>query len=375
MKKIERILQNTLNKEWNGGKIILVLGPRQVGKTTLIKEICDSKGDYLFINGDDIEDKQLLLNAGETKLKQIIGQHKTIFIDEAQRINDICITLKIIHDRMPSIQVVISGSSALELSNSVNEPLTGRKWEHLLFPISWQEMINHFGYIETHKNLPHHLIFGLYPEIVMNPLEAEKRLKELANSYLYKDLLQYQKIRKPEVLDKLLIALALQIGSEVNYNELANTLRIDRATIEQYITLLEKAFIVFRLQPFNKNIRTEISTNRKIYFYDNGIRNAIIRNFTTIDLRNDVGALWENFLIAEKMKARHYSGWNGRAYYWRTYAQQEIDYVEESNGNYSIYEFKWSAKQQAKFPITFLKAYKPIEKQVITPENIDDFLL
>jgi hypothetical protein len=375
MKKIERILQNTLNKEWNGGKIILVLGPRQVGKTTLIKEICDSKGDYLFINGDDIEDKQLLLNAGETKLKQIIGQHKTIFIDEAQRINDICITLKIIHDRMPSIQVVISGSSALELSNSVNEALTGRKWEHLLFPISWQEMINYFGYIETHKNLSHHLIFGLYPEIVMNPLEAEKRLKELANSYLYKDLLQYQKIRKPEVLDKLLIALALQIGSEVNYNELANTLRIDRATIEQYISLLEKAFIVFRLQPLSKNVRTEISTNRKIYFYDNGIRNAIIRNFTSLELRNDVGALWENFLVAEKMKARHYSGWNGRAYYWRTYAQQEIDYVEESNGNYSSYEFKWSAKQQAKFPITFLNAYKPIEKQVVTPENMGDFLL
>lgn len=375
MKKIERILQNTLNKEWNGGKIIMVLGPRQVGKTTLIKEICDSKGDYLFINGDDIEDKQLLLNAGETKLKQIIGQHKTIFIDEAQRINDIGITLKIIHDRMPSVQVVISGSSALELSNSVNEPLTGRKWEHLLFPISWQEMINHFGYIETHKNLSHQLIFGLYPEIVMNPLEAEKRLKELANSYLYKDLLQYQKIRKPEVLDKLLIALALQIGSEVNYNELANTLRIDRATIEQYISLLEKAFIVFRLQPLSKNVRTEISTNRKIYFYDNGIRNAIIRNFTSLELRNDVGALWENFLVAEKMKARHYSGWNGRAYYWRTYAQQEIDYVEESNGNYSSYEFKWSAKQQAKFPITFLNAYKPIEKQVVTPENMGDFLL
>lgn len=374
MKKIERILQNTLNKEWNSGKIIIVLGPRQVGKTTIIKEICDSKGDYLFINGDDIEDKQLLLNAGETKLKQIIGQHKTIFIDEAQRINDIGITLKIIHDRMPSVQVVISGSSALELSNSVNEPLTGRKWEHLLFPISWKEMMNHFGYIETHKSLPHHLIFGLYPEIVMNPLEAEQRLKELANSYLYKDLLQYQKIRKPEVLDKLLIALALQIGSEVNYNELANTLRIDRATIEQYISLLEKAFIIFRLQPFSKNIRTEISTNRKIYFYDNGIRNAIIRNFTTIDLRNDVGALWENFLVAEKMKARHYSGWNGRAYYWRTYAQQEIDYVEESNGNYSIYEFKWSVKQKAKFPVTFLNAYKPIEKQVVTPENIDDFL-
>lgn len=374
MKKIERNLKIVFQKEWNSGKVLIVLGPRQVGKTTLIRDLCEENGDYLFFNGDDFEDKNLLTNASESRLKLLIGESKTVFIDEAQKIKEIGTTIKIIHDRMPKVRVIVSGSSALEIANSVNEPLTGRKWEHQLFPISWHELIKFQGYKEVRKNLNHHLIYGMYPEVLMNPLKAENVLKELANSYLYKDLLQFETIRKPEILDKLLLALALQVGAEINYNELSNTLRIDRLTVESYISLLEKAFIVFRLHPYAKNVRTEISTNRKIYFYDNGIRNAILRNYLPIETRQDIGALWENFLIAEKIKIRSYQNWNGRNYFWRTYAQQEIDYIEESNGQLSAYEFKWNPKAKAKFPTTFTHNYNPVEKLVVTPENMDEFL-
>jgi predicted AAA+ superfamily ATPase len=374
MKKIERNLKITLNNEWNSGKVLIILGPRQVGKTTLIKDVCEENGDFLFFNGDDYEDKMLLTDTSENKLRLLIGNHKTVFVDEAQKIKDIGTTLKIIHDRIPDVRVIVSGSSALDIANSVNEPLTGRKWEHQLFPISWNELIKYQGYKEVRKNLNHHLVFGMYPEVLMNPFKAEDILKELANSYLYKDILQFDAIRKPEVIDKLLLALALQVGAEINYNELSNSLRIDRVTVENYISLLEKAFIVFRLHPFAKNVRNEISTNRKVYFYDNGIRNAILRNYLPLENRQDVGALWENFLIAEKIKIRSYQKWNGRNYFWRTYAQQEIDYIEESNGNLSAYEFKWNPKAKAKFPSTFISNYNPIEKLIVTPDNMDEFL-
>ncbi len=375
MEKIVRTLENTLQTEWNQGKVIVLIGPRQVGKTTLLLSMCENEGNYLFLNGDDIEDKLLLKDAGETKLKNLIGKKGTIFIDEAQRIPDIGLLLKIIHDRIPSVRVLVSGSSALELSNSLNESLTGRKWEHHLFPISWQELVEFKGYKEARKNLNHHLIYGMYPEVIMHSDNAEKILKEITNSYLYKDLLQYQSIRKPEIIDKLLLALSLQIGSEVNYNELAKTLRIDRATVEQYISLLEKAFVVFRLQPLSRNVRNEISTNRKVYFYDLGIRNAIIGNFKSPEFRNDMGGIWENFLIAERLKIQSYTGWQGRSYYWRTYAQQEVDFVEESNGEFMAFEFKWNPLAKAKIPESFISNYKPSKSLIVHPENMDEYLI
>lgn len=374
MKKIERILSEVIKKEWDNGKVIILLGPRQVGKTTLLLSLCEEEGDFLFLNGDDKEDKALLEHAGEARLKNLVGNNKTVFIDEAQRIPDIGLLLKIIHDRMPEIRVLVSGSSALEISNSVNEPLTGRKWEHLLFPISWQELVQHIGYKGARKNLSHYLIYGMYPEVLNHAGNAEKILKELTNSYLYKDILQYQQIRKPEIIDKLLLALALQIGSEVNYNELAKTLRIDRATVEQYISLLEKAFVVFRLLPLSRNSRNEISTNRKIYFYDVGVRNAIIGNFKFPEGRNDMGALWENFLIVEKMKVRSYAQWHGRSYYWRTYAQQEIDFIEEVDGTFMAYEFKWNPNAKGNIPKSFIEKYSPSATLIVTPDTMDEFL-
>lgn len=355
---------------------MLVTGPRQVGKTTLIHSLCKEKGDYLFLNGDDPEDRVLLEDAGEKKLRQIIGAHQTIFIDEAQRIKNIGILLKIIHDQIDNLSVVASGSSVIDLNEEINEPLTGRKWEFNLFPFSWEELNQHFGYLENQKNLSSYLIFGMYPEVITHPNEKEDILKELTKSYLYKDLLQHKGIRKPELLDKILLALALQVGQEVNYNELASLVRADRSTVEEYISLLEKTFVVFRLLPLSRNVRNEISSSRKIYFYDNGIRNVIIGDFKPIEFRQDIGALWENFMVSERIKKLKYSGWLGRYYFWRTYQQQEIDWIEEAENKFNAYEFKWNPKKgNAKFSKTFLENYPVESASVITSGNLDAFLL
>lgn len=373
---IERLMKGNLVSKWESGKVLIVTGPRQVGKTTLIRSICEEKGNYLFINGDDPEDRLLLEDAGEKKLRQIIGNYQILFIDEAQRIKSIGLLLKIIYDRIENVTVVVSGSSSLDLYEELSEALTGRKWEFNLYPLGWEELNNHFSYMENQKNLTDYLIYGMYPEVITNPLEKESVLKELAGSYLYKDLLQHKGIRKPELLDKILLALALQIGSEVNYNELANLVRADRATVEEYISLLEKTFVVFRLFPLSRNVRNEINTSRKIYFYDNGIRNAIIGNFQPMEFRQDAGALWENFVISERIKKLRYSGWFGRYYFWRTYQQQEIDWVEETESGFNVFEFKWNPKKgKAKFSKTFLDNYPVSSASVITSGNIDEFLL
>ena len=372
---LERDLKKQLEQKWNSGKVLILIGPRQVGKTTLIRSLCEVEGNYLFINGDDAEDRLLLENAGENKLRSLIGSNTTVFVDEAQRIPNIGLILKIIHDQIKQVRVVVSGSSALEIASEINEPLTGRKWEFNLFPFTWNELQLHFGAMQNFKNIPNYLIFGTYPEVITDVIDAENTLKQIAGSYLYKDLLQYQGIRKPEVLDKLLLALALQMGSEVNYNELSRTIGIDRATVEQYISLLEKAYVVFRVSPLARNVRNEINTTRKIYFYDNGIRNAIIGNFKSLEFRQDVGALWENFMISERVKLLNYKKWHGRTYFWRTYQQQEINWIEEIDSKFSAFGFKWKDKKGSqKFPKTFLDNYEIDETLIVTPRNCDVFL-
>ena len=373
---INRKLKENLQEKWNSAKVLIVIGPRQVGKTTLIRSLCEAEGNYLFINGDDSEDRLLLENAGENKLRTLIGNYSTVFFDEAQRIKNIGVVLKIIHDQIKEVRLLVSGSSALEIASEINEPLTGRKWEFNLFPLTWMELHNHFGFLQNKKNLQRYMIYGMYPEVITHPNESESILKQIAGSYLYKDLLQYQGIRKPEVLDKLLLALALQLGSEVNYNELSRTIGIDRASAENYIGLLEKAFVVFRLQPLSRNVRNELNTSRKIYFYDNGIRNAIIGNFKSLEFRQDTGALWENFVIAERVKKLNYEHWHGRYYFWRTYQQQEIDWIEEVDGGFSAFEFKWNGKKSnKKFPKTFLDNYVVNTTLIVTPDNVEEFLV
>ena len=355
------------------GKAIIILGPRQVGKTTLVKNILVGN-TYLFLDGDDPTVRILLTNPNTEQLKNIIGNNKILFIDEAQRIENIGITLKIITDQFKEVQLIVSGSSAFEINNKINEPLTGRKWEYLLFPISWKEFEDNIGFVKAEQQLEMRIIYGMYPDVINSIGEEPEVLKQLTDSYLYKDILAFSGIRKPEILEKLLQALALQIGSEVSYNELSKLIGIDKNTISNYIDLLEKAFVIFKLKSFSRNLRNEIKTNQKIYFYDTGIRNMVIGNFNTLDLRPDKGALWENFLIVERMKKNNYESSLAKSFFWRTVQQQEIDYVEEKSGKIKGYEIKWNPKAKVKIPMVFKETYST-EVEVLSRENFRKFLM
>ncbi|MEN8157971.1 MAG: ATP-binding protein [Bacteroidota bacterium] len=370
---IQRTLERIIKRRINFGKAIVLLGPRQTGKTTLLEKIATEAGEYLLLDCDDILVREKLENANTESLKQLIGKHKIVFIDEAQRIKNIGLTLKIITDRIKNVILLVSGSSALELANEISEPLTGRKWEYMLYPISWQEIKEHAGLLKVHQQLEQRMIFGMYPEVIANFGDEEAVLKQLSGSYLYKDLLALKGIRKPELVPKLLKALALQLGSEVSNNELSKLLQVSKDTVGTYIDLLEKAFIIFRLEPLSRNLRNEISTNRKIYFFDNGIRNALIANFNPMGMRQDTGALWENFLMSERSKYLHYSGITANSYFWRTKQQQEIDYVEDRGGKFYAYEFKWNPNVKVKFSKTFVNSYKP-EIQIVNRNNFEKFV-
>jgi len=369
---IERTLQPTISHKFFNGKAIIILGPRQVGKTTLIHQLIkDNK--YLFIDGDDPSTRTLLKDISMFTLTQLIGKHNLVFIDEAQRIPNIGTTLKMVTDRLKNVQLLVSGSSAFEINNKTAEPLTGRKWEYQLYPISWEELEHNVGFLMAEQQLEHRLIYGMYPDVINNQTDERQILQQLAASYLYKDVLSLTDIRKPEVLDRLLKALALQLGNEVSYNELANLLGIDKVTVMRYIDVLEKCYIIFQLNSFSRNQRNEIKNNRKIYFYDNGIRNVIINNLNPLDLRNDKGALWENFLITERLKMLAYYQQPASSYFWRTVEKQEIDYVEDANGQIMAYEFKWKQTGNVKIPKSFIETYGAVG-HVIDRTNFREFL-
>ncbi len=370
---IKRDIETLLKQKLFKKKAILVFGARQVGKTTLIENLFKNEKDILFLDGDEADNRELLSNTTSTRIKSIIGKHKIVCIDEAQRIENIGLTIKLFTDKIKDVQVIVTGSSAFELADKLNEPLTGRKYEFYLFPLSFNEMVKHHGLIEESRLLNHRLIYGHYPEIVIDHGAEAENLKLISESYLYKDLLMLETIKKPILLQKILKALALQLGSEVSYFELSKLLEIDKGTIEKYIDLLEKTYIIFRLPSLNRNVRNEIKKGRKIYFYDNGIRNAVIGNFTSIDKRTDVGALWENFLISERLKTQMNKGITAKRYFWRTTQQQEIDYIEEIDGKLLAFEFKWS-KSKKRIPLTFLKAYPKTQTNIISRENYTEFL-
>ena len=372
---ITRFLEQTLREKLKSKKAIILLGARQVGKTTLLKEMFKNEEKILWLNGDELDVQSIFANISATRLKAIIGENKFLIIDEAQRIKDIGLRLKLITDQIPEVQLLVTGSSALELANVVNEPLTGRKWEYKMFPISFGEMVAHHGLLEEKRLLPHRLIYGYYPEVV-NQIGLEKDiLKQLASSFLYKDVLLLDQVKRPDALVKLLQALAYQVGSQVSYNELSQLCGIDAKTVEKYIVLLEQTYVIFRLGSFSRNLRNELKKSRKIYFYDNGIRNALIANFSQIENRSDIGALWENFLVSERLKSLSYKAVWTNHWYWRNTEQQEIDYLEDGDGKLSAFEFKWNPKAKVKFPNSFKLAYPEASFEVVDRDNFDLFLL
>lgn len=373
---IKRSIESHIIGDFQRNKIITLLGPRQVGKTTLLEQIT-SEYEYqniLRLNCDNEDDRLSLTGKSSTELKALIGNNDLILIDEAQRVVNIGLTLKMIGDLKSKANIIVTGSSSLGLGDKINEPATGRLLEYNLFPFTVAELAANTSWKEEHRMLTHRLIFGMYPEVVMFPSDARRTLMTLANSYLYKDLLSYDGIRKPALLQNLVKALALQVGSEVSYNEIALLIGSDKATVEKYINLLEKCFVIFSLPSYSRNLRNEIKKGKKIYFYDNGVRNAILSNFAPPELRNDMGALWENFLISERLKRNIYSESYAQLYFWRTHAQQEIDLIEEKDGQLTAYEFKWNARAKAHIPTAFKTAYPSSSFDVITPDHYREFL-
>ena len=373
---IQRLIYNQLVANLSNPKILLLYGPRQVGKTTVLKRLSkETDKRILWWNGDEPDIRADLKQATSSFLKNQLSNYDVLIIDEAQRIENIGLTLKLIHENIPEIKVIASGSSSFDLGNKINEPLTGRKQEFQLFPISAKELVNQDGERELNRLLKTRLIFGSYPEVIMNPGNEREIVLSLADSYLYKDILTWENIQKPAKLEKLIQALAFQLGSEVSINELSQLTGLDNHTVERYIQLLEKSFVIFQLHAFSRNLRNELKKSRKIYFYDNGIRNAVINQFAPFELRQDMGALWENYLVSERMKKMSYNREYVKNYFWRTFAGQEIDFIEEVDGKISAFEFKWNPKAKPKFSKSFTNEYSPEITQVVNLENYSDFIL
>jgi len=372
---INRIIIQRIKEVLFKGKTIMLFGPRQSGKTTLLEMLTDDiREKVILLDCDEPDIRKELTDVTSTQLMHRFGDARVVMIDEAQRIKNIGITLKLIHDKIKGVQLIVTGSSSLELTSEISEPLTGRIYEFLLLPLSTAEMIGHTDEITEKRLLEQRLLYGLYPGVVNEPGNERKILTNLTGSYLYKDIFTFQDIRKPEIIESLLEALALQAGNEVSYHELANTLGVDQLTVRRYIDLLQKAFVVFSLRSFSRNVRNEIRKSRKIYFYDNGVRNALISNFSQINLRTDKGSLWENYLVSERLKLLNNLQIDAKRYFWRTAQQQEVDYIEERDGQLSAYEFKWTEKKTNKLPSTFLKAYPEALTSFVNSSNYLDFV-
>lgn len=370
----QRAIQGAIEANLYKGKAIIIYGARQVGKTTLCRAIMQNyPQDALYLNCDEPDIRQALTHKTSTELRFIVGKKKLIIIDEAQRVKDIGLTLKLFIDTYPDLQVIATGSSSFDLSNETKEPLTGRKVEYYLYPLAISELLEHESPLETTRLLEARLRFGTYPGVI-NSDDPAATITEIAGSYLYRDILEMQTVKNPDQLHRLLQALALQVGGEVSYTELGTLFGLDKATVARYIALLEQSYVIFHLPPFSRNLRKELGKLRKIYFYDLGVRNALINNFNPLQLRQDVGALWENYFIIERMKYNQNRRHRVNQYFWRTYDGQEIDYLEEANGQLMAFECKWS-KTGLRIPPAFDKTYPGSPFHVVHPQNYLTFLL
>lgn len=371
---IERTIAKEIEYQMNHGKVISLMGARQTGKTTLIREIASKGKGVVWLNADESAVRNVLSDVSVAKFRSILGDNKILVIDEAQRIEDIGIKMKLIADSIDDVQVILTGSSSFELSNKINEPLTGRKREFRLYPLSFGEMAYHHGTMEELQHLNIRLVYGSYPEVVCSPGNEKSVLMQLTDSYLYKDILEWEKIKKSDRLTKLLQALAFQVGSEVSYTEIGRLVGLDNSTVEKYITLLEQAYVIFRVGSWNRNLRNELKFAKKVYFYDNGIRNAVIQNFADTNLRQDIGALWENYMMSELRKKIDYDRGYGRIYFWRTTTNKEIDFIEENDGKITAFEFKWNPAKRSKKQDEFLRAYPNATLETITPDNYYEYI-
>ncbi len=371
---IHRILQQELEHAFKRRKVITILGPRQAGKSTLLEEVSRLGTKVRILNCDNEDDRRLLIDKTSTELKSLIEPHDYFLIDEAQRVRNIGLTLKMIGDLHLESHVIVTGSSSFDLADEINEPATGRLIEFNLYPLSLPELAKTTSPHEEQRMLETRMIYGLYPEVVTAPEYARDTLMNLTNNYLYRDALSFQGMRKPEALMKLVRALALQIGSEVSYNELALTVGVDKNTIENYINLLEKCFIIFRLNSFSRNARNEIKKGKKIYFVDNGVRNALLSHFAPLDVRNDSGMLWENLMVSERIKRNAYNRSYAQLYFWRTHDQKEIDLIEDMDGRLTAFEFKWNERKKTVMPAIFAQNYPNSEFNIINKENFWHFL-
>lgn len=374
---IERYIADNLKATLNSGKAVILLGPRQVGKSTLLNMLFGSQTGVKWFTGDDPADKEALSNVSLSRLKLILGECSTVVIDEAQKIPGIGETMKLITDHLTNVQLFATGSSSFQLTSEVGDSLAGRKREFKLFPVSFAEMVRYTSLTEEERNITERMVYGYYPEVVMNPGGEKEILNELSDSYLYKDILSMEKIAKGDKLVRLVQALALQIGSQVSYNDLAQTVGIDYKTVEKYIDILEKCYILFRLPSYSCNLRNELKFSKKIYFYDLGIRNAVLGNFTPLNLRTreEVGHMWENFMVAERMKLNEYQRKFTKSYFWRTEQQKEVDLIEVQDGRLSAFEFKWDPNKKVKKPDQFISAYPGASFESVSPKNAAEFLL
>lgn len=374
--KIKRHLLPQLQQAIQPGKVVVLYGPRQVGKTTLVQELMARTSlPYTYINADELLYREALSSQNRRILGELLGNSALLVIDEAQQVPNIGLNLKILVDNYPHVAIVATGSSSFDLANKVSEPLTGRKLTLTLYPVSYGELAETLGEFEAHADLERWLIWGGYPGIVTAEAGLRERLLgELVGSYLYRDILELDGVRRAEKIVDLLRLLAFQIGQEVSIAELATTLALNRQTVERYLDLLEKVFVIFRVGGLARNLRKEVTKTARYYFFDNGVRNSLIQNFNRLHLRNDVGQLWENYLMVERRKANHYAGRNVNTYFWRTYDQKELDYIEERDGRLFGYEFKWHGQMRSATQREFLSAYPEAEVTTITRENFTDFL-
>lgn len=373
MDNIDRYAKIKIAPWLNRHKAIIVIGARQVGKTTMLKTMFNDSSDILWLNADENTTREKLTKQDLESLKHIIGNYKILIIDEVQRIANAGLLLKLLVDNFKDLKVIATGSSSLDISETVFEPLTGRHINFHLYPFSMAELYSGKSPFEIEQQLPFHLVYGCYPDICNNPEIAETLLKNLTNQYLYKDVLIWKDIRRPELLDKLLKLLSFQVGSEVSLHELGNQLQVKSETVENYINLLEKSFVIFRLHAYSTNARKEVTKMSKIYFWDNGVRNAVIGNYSNLNLRNDIGQLWENFMISERMKMNSTMDMPIKSYFWRNYNQSEVDYVEEENGHLHAYEMKWNTRKKNIVSKAFLNMYSNAKTDIIHPQNFSDF--